>query len=392
MKREKTGEMVLNTKGGERVEAFVPYPLPPKPPLVVDGALRSKLDQTHLELGRLDGISTLLPDIGLFIYMYIRKEAVVSSQIEGTHSSLSDLLLFEMDGTPGVPLEDVREVSNYVAALNYGLQRLREGFPLCNRLLCEIHAKLLAKGRGAEKKPGEFRTSQNWIGGTRPGNARFVPPPPERMDECLGAFEKFLNGEPEQTPTLLKAALAHVQFETIHPFLDGNGRLGRLLVSLLLCHERMLGQPLLYPSLYFKQHRDTYYELLQQVRREGDWEVWVAFFADALQETARQAVATAKRLSEIVNEDRGRARGLKRQAGTTLRLLDVLVRQPVISVARARGVTGLAASSVSKGLAVMMEMGLVRELTGWKRNRVFSYGRYLDVLSEGTEPLEGKTP
>jgi Fic family protein len=377
----------VTSTAGEKVAAFIPYPLPPRPPLEIAGALREALDQAHLELGRLDGVSTLLPDVGLFLYMYIRKEAVLSSQIEGTQSSLSDLLLFEMDGLPGVPLDDAREVSSYVAAMEHGLKRLREGFPFCNRLICEIHGKLLAAGRGAEKQPGEFRTSQNWIGGTRPGNARFVPPPPDRLGECLGAFEKFLNDDPARTPTILKAALAHVQFETIHPFLDGNGRLGRLLITLLFCQEKVLGQPLLYVSLYFKQHRAAYYDLLQRVRQEGDWEAWVAFFADALRETARQAVSTAARLSEIVRADRVRVHGLKRRAGSGLRVLDVLVRTPVVTVAKASQATGLVPSSVSSVLAAMVEIGLVKELTGWKRNRLFCYDRYLKVLSEGTEPL-----
>lgn len=388
MKRDRTGEYVVTSgAGGEKVQTFVPDPLPPRPPLRVDDSLRDRLDQAHLEIGRLDGISSLLPDIGLFLYMYIRKEAVLSSQIEGTQSSLSDLLLFEMEGVPGVPVDDAREVSNYVAALEHGLKRLRAGFPLCNRLLCEIHGKLLAAGRGVQKQPGEFRTSQNWIGGSRPGNARFVPPPPGRMGECLGAFEKFLNGDPGHTPTLIKAALAHVQFETIHPFLDGNGRVGRLLIPLLLCHEKVLGQPLLYPSLYFKQHRDAYYDLLQRVRREGEWEDWVKFFAEAMQDTARQAVSTATRLSAIVRADRDRAQDVKRRAGSILRLLDVLARVPVVSVARASQETGIVPSSVSAALMKMAELGMVRELTGRRRNRLFCYGRYLDVLSEGTEPL-----
>ncbi|NCA82295.1 MAG: Fic family protein [Opitutae bacterium] len=388
MKRNRAGEYVVTSGAGEKVEAFVPDPLPPRPPVNVDDSLRDRLDQAHLEIGRLDGISSLLPDIGLFLYMYIRKEAVLSSQIEGTQSSLSDLLLFEMEGVPGVPMDDAREVSNYVAAMEHGLKRLREGFPLCNRLLCEIHGKLMGTGRGSQKQPGEFRTSQNWIGGSRPGNARFVPPPPDRMVACLGAFEKFLNGEPGHAPTLIKAALAHVQFETIHPFLDGNGRVGRLLIPLLLCHEKVLGQPLLYPSLYFKQHRDTYYDLLQRVRLEGEWEAWVEFFAEAMRDTARQAVSTATRLSAIVRADRDRAQGVKRRAGSILRLLDVMARVPIVSVARASRETGIVPSSVSAALKNMAELGMVRELTGWKRNRLFCYDRYLDVLSEGTEPLD----
>jgi len=292
-----------------------------------------------------------------------------------------------MEGAPGVPLDDVREVSNYVAAMEYGLQRLRKGFPLCNRLICEIHEKLLSKGRGADKQPGAFRTSQNWIGGTRPGTARFVPAPPGQLPECLTAFENFLNGQPDQTPTLLKAAMAHVQFETIHPFLDGNGRLGRLLITLLLCHEGVMREPLLYLSLYFKQHRQTYYDLLQQVRTEGDWEAWVDFFAVAMRDTAQQAVLTANRLTTIIREDRERIHSLKRLAGSALRVLDVMGRVPVVNVARISMETEIVPSSVSKVLKAMAELGLVKELTGQKRNRLFCYDRYLKVLSEGTEPL-----
>lgn len=387
MKREKTGEYVVTSTVGEKVQAFVPSPLPPIPPLEISPELRERLDQVHLEMGRLDGISTLLPDIGLFLYMYIRKEAVLSSQIEGTQSSLSDLLLFEMDAAPGVPVDDVREVSNYVAAMEHGLKRLREGFPLCNRLICEIHEKLLSKGRGEGKKPGEFRTSQNWIGGTRPGNARFVPPPPDRLADCLTDFEKFLNNDPERTPTIIKAALAHVQFETIHPFLDGNGRVGRLLITLIFCHEALLSQPLLYLSLFFKQNRQTYYDLLQQVRTDGDWEAWVLFFAEAMHETAKQAVLTARRLSDIVREDRDRLRDLGRISGSGYRLHEVLVKSPVINVQRASQATGIVKSSVSKAFKAMTEIGLLKEITGQKRNRLFCYDRYLKLLSEGTEPL-----
>lgn len=387
MKREKTGEYVVTSTVGEKVQVFVPSPLPPVPPLEISPELRECLDQAHLELGRLDGISTLLPDIGLFLYMYIRKEAVLSSQIEGTQSSLSDLLLFEMDAAPGVPVDDVREVSNYVTAMEHGLKRLREGFPLCNRLICEIHEKLLSKGRGAEKKPGEFRTSQNWIGGTRPGNARFVPPPPDRLADCLTDFEKFLNNDPERTSTIIKAALAHVQFETIHPFLDGNGRVGRLLITLIFCHEALLSQPLLYLSLFFKQNRQTYYDLLDQVRTDGDWEAWLLFFAEAMHETAKQAVLTARRLSDIVREDRDRLRDFGRLSGSGYRLHELLVKSPVINVQRASQATGIVQSSVSKAFKAMTEIGLLKEITGQKRNRLFCYDRYLKLLSEGTEPL-----
>lgn len=387
MKREKTGEYRVTSTVSERVQAFVPYDLPPVPPLDLSGRLRDNLDRAHLDIGRLDGVSSFLPDIELFLYTYIRKEAVLSSQIEGTQSSLSDLLLFEMDALPGVPINDVQEVSNYVAAMEHGLSRLRSGFPLCNRLICEIHGILLSKGRGAEKKPGEFRTSQNWIGGTRPGNAQFVPAPPDQLAGCMSAFEKFLNNDPVTTPTLIKAALSHVQFETIHPFLDGNGRLGRLLITLILCHEKILREPLLYVSLYFKQHRQTYYELLQKVRMDGDWESWVSFFLDAVEKTAAQAVSNANRLVGIIREDRQRVQTLGRLSGSALRILDVLARSPVITVSQAGKETGIAPSSVSAALKAMMKLNLVKELTGRRRNRLFCYERYLNVMAEGTEPI-----
>ncbi len=387
MAQRKTGEYLTISTAGESVRAFVPAPLPPNPALEVSNSLRDAIDQAHLELGRLDGITTILPDTSLFLYMYIRKEAVLSSQIEGTQSSLSDLLLFEMDGAPGVPLDDVREVSNYVAAMEYGLKRLRDGFPLCNRLICEIHGKLLSKGRGAGKKPGEFRTSQNWIGGTRPGNARFVPPPPERLAECLSSFEKFLNDDPERTPVLLKAAMAHVQFETMHPFLDGNGRLGRLLITLLLCHEKIISEPLLYLSLYFKQNRKAYYDLLQQVRLDGDWESWVAYFVDAVRETSRQAVSTANRLSEIVRKDRNTVQSMGRISGSSYRVFDLMAERPLLSIPVACYRTGLVPNTVTKVMGALRDAGIVKEITGRKRNRMFSYDCYMKVLAEGTEPL-----
>ena len=289
MRRGEIGSYEETSIGGERVRTFVPAPLPPKPVLVLESAA--------LALGRLDGVATLLPDETLFLYTYVRKEAVLSSQIEGTQSSLSDLLLFELDEALGAPLDDVIEVSNYVAALEHGLRRLREGFPLYNRLIREIHEVLLRRGRGSDKDPGEFRRSQNWIGGTRPGNATYVPPPRTAVSDCMTAFEHFLHAEEDGLPVLLRAGLARVQFETIHPFLDGNGRVGRLLITLLLCQAGVLRQPLLYLSLYFKQHRNTYYDLLNHVRHTGDWEAWLAFFLEGVKLTAEGAVSTAQRLS-----------------------------------------------------------------------------------------------
>jgi len=272
-KNPRLGTYVVKKFGEESFRAFVPPPLPPDPPVKLE-ALQRLLEEANQALGRLDGLASILPDPSLFIYLYVRKEAVLSSQIEGTQSSLSDLLLFESEEAPGVPIEDVQEVSNYVAAMNHGLRRLHEGFPLSLRLIREIHKVLLSRGRGSDKHPGEFRTSQNWIGGTRPGNAAFVPPPPEKIMECMGALETFLHHESRDLPVLIKAALAHVQFETIHPFLDGNGRLGRLLITFLLRVAGAIGEPILYLSLYFKTHRQQYYELLDRVRTAGDWEAW----------------------------------------------------------------------------------------------------------------------
>ena len=285
MQRGEIGRYETTNAGGEQVRAFVPVPLPPKPPVVLEGSMQRTLEAATLAIGRLDAVSTLLPDEALFLYSYARKEAVLSSQIEGTQSSLSDLLRFELEDVPGVPFEDVVEVSNCVAALEHGLRRLEEGFPLCNRLLRETHEVLLSRGRGSGQAPGEFRRSQNWIGGTRPGNAAFVPPPHTAVPDCMAALERFFHAG-DGLPVLIRAGLAHVQFETIHPFLDGNGRVGRLLITLLLCDGGVLRHPLLYLSLYLKQHRGDYYELLNHVRRTGDWEGWLAFFLEGVRATA----------------------------------------------------------------------------------------------------------
>jgi len=387
MKRDLQGQYVIVSEVGESVQAFVPSPLPPQPPIDWSLSLRESFQEAHLALGRLDSVSLLLPDTWLFLYMYVRKEALLSSQIEGTQSSLSDLLLFELDEAPGVPLDDVREVSNYVAALNHGLERIDEGFPVSSRLLREVHGVLLATGRGSDNTPGEFRHSQNWIGGTRPGNAVFVPPPKHAVVDCMSDLERFLHDEPEPTRTLLKAALAHVQFETIHPFLDGNGRLGRLLITLLLCSEELLKEPMLYLSLYFKRHRDRYYQLLNDVRLSGDWEAWLEFFAEAVTDTATQAVDTARRLVELDSEDRASINRLGRVAGSGLRVHRALMERPI---AVARGLTektGLTAPTVNTCLGHLEDLGIVRELTGQKRNRVYAYSRYIEIMSQGTEPL-----
>lgn len=330
-------------------------------------------------------MSTLLPDPQLFLYAYVRREAVLSSQIEGTQSSLSDLLLFELEEMPGVPFDDVAEVSNYVAALEHGMARLRSSFPLCNRLLREMHGLLMSRGRGSEKLPGEFRRSQNWIGGTRPGNAHFVPPPPQEVESCMGALEQFFNQIGDTTPVLVKAALVHVQFETIHPFLDGNGRLGRLLIALLLHQGGLLAQPLLYLSLYFKQHRLLYYELLDKVRVQGDWEAWVDFFLEGVAETAQGAVQTAQRLLALFQQDSRRIQAAGRGAANALRVLNALRSHPVSSLKLLHTETSMSFPTAGKVMQTLIQLGIARELTGQRRNRIFVYDGYLNILNEGSE-------
>jgi Fic family protein len=373
--------------GGEAFRPFVPRPLPPVPDLRPDVEISDLLEQANRALGRIDGLATLLPDRSLFLYFYVRKEAVLSSQIEGTQSSISELLLYENEGLQSQPFDDVREVSRYVSALDHGISRIRDGFPLSLRLVREIHAVLLADGRGSEKTPGEFRTSQNWVGGTRPGNALYVPPPPEEVISCMGALEKFLHDDPVRTPTLLKAALSHVQFETIHPFLDGNGRVGRLLITLILCAEGALSQPLLYLSLHLKENRQEYYDLLQRVRTEGDWEEWLRFFLRGVINTAEQATTTARQILDLFDRDRERIAGAPRTTGSLVRVHDLLRRRPLSSPAHLAEALHLSAPTVNTALSRLAELGIVREISGRKWGRLYAYGEYLDLLSKGTEPL-----
>ncbi|MEI6668247.1 MAG: Fic family protein [Acidobacteriota bacterium] len=381
-----SGSYVPVSTTGARARAFVPAPLPPRPPLAIDSPLRLQLDRSLLALGRLDSIATLLPNPDLFLYSYVRKEAVVSSQIEGTQSSLSDLLLFEIAAAPGVPFDDVVAVSNYVAALEHGLARIKEGFPLSNRLIREMHEVLMRRGRGSEKEPGEFRRIQNWLGGATPADAIFVPPPADRVPDCMDALERFLHDEPDSTPAVIKAALAHVQFETIHPFLDGNGRLGRLLVPLILHVDGVLERPLLYLSLYFKQRREEYYARLGRVRTEGDWEGWLMFFAAGVIEVAENAVATAKRLADLIQRDRERVRGVGRGAPTALQVHEALQREPVTTIPRLVERTRLSVPGATAALERLVALDMVREVTGRQRNRVYSYVSYVSLFSEGTEP------
>ena len=386
MKRSDTGRYVTSIAGSEEVRAFVPALLPPVPALELIGGVRNSLDQGLLALGRLDGAAGTLPDAHLLLYTYVRKEAVLSSQIEGTQSTLDDLLAHELGEAPGVPIGDVTEVSRYVEAMTHGLQRLRGGFPLSNRLLREMHEILLATGRGATMPPGEFRQSQNWIGGTRPGNAAFVPPPPQDVQHCMGELEKFLHSD---TPALVKAALAHLQFETIHPFLDGNGRIGRLLITLLLCHEGVLREPLLYSSLYFKQNRQRYYDELNGARESGDFERWLDFFATAIRVSAEQATTTGLRISAVFREDRNRVREMGRQAPTILLVQEALQAKPLATIATLTQSTGFTTPTVTQALGELQKLGIVRETTGRARGRIFAYVRYLDALnaeSEATTP------
>ena len=379
MKRGLQGRYQTVSTIGENVKAFIPNPLPPIPELEVTGVLRKKLDDAAFLLGKLDGASNLLPDVGLFLYMFIRKEAVLSSMIEGTQSSLSDLLLFELKERPGVPVDDVQEVSNYVDAMNHGLKRLNEGFPISLRLIREIHAKLLSNGRGSDRNPGEFRHSQNWIGGTRPGNAFFVPPPPEEAEKCMWKLEEFLHDE--SIPLLIKVALMHVQFETIHPFLDGNGRTGRLLITLLLCDGGMLKLPLLYLSYYFKSYRQYYYYLLNSTRENGDWERWLDFFLDAIIETAKESNSVIFKLHEQIQSDRKKIASLGRGGVSALAVHQAMLRHPIADIAKLKEMTGLVDATIGSALRRLLELDIIEETTGNRRNRLFCYSHYMDKLS-----------
>jgi Fic family protein len=379
------GQFLETSVAGETVRAFVPPPLPPNPPVEIMSLL-PKLSLAERALGRLDGITVLLPRQELFLYMYVRKEAVLSSQIEGTQSTLSDLLRFETEAQAGQPIDDIREVSNYVDAMMYGLERL-DKLPLSLRLIREMHERLMQGARGETKNPGEFRRSQNWIGGTRPGNAVYVPPPVNELERCLDEFERFLHENASRLPPLIKAGLIHVQFESIHPFLDGNGRIGRLLVTLYLCVNDVLRKPLLYLSLYLKTHRTTYYRLLQEVRERGAWEAWLEFFLDGIAETANQAFDAATRIVELFKRDRDLITGQSERAGSALRVHELLQQNPFTTSNALVARTGLTSPTINAALADLERLEIVQEITGRRRGRVFSYRAYLDILNEGTAPL-----
>lgn len=385
-RNQRLGTFVETSAGGERLRAYVPAPLPPIPPLELPQFM-STYERAVAAVGRLDGVTTILPSTPLFLYMYVRKEALLSSQIEGTQSSLSDLLLYENDEKPSVELDDVTEVSNYVAAIEHGVARIRGGFPLSLRLIREMHQIILRSGRGVTKQPGEFRRSQNWIGGTRPGNALFVPPPPNHLDDCLDAFERFLHTEDAGLPPLIRAGLAHVQFETIHPFLDGNGRLGRLLVTLILVEAGVLHEPILYLSLFLKSRRDDYYRLLQEVRQAGAWETWMEFFLTGVAETAEQAAETARELIAMFEAHRQQISTLGRSAPSALRVHEFMQARPVVTTQAVADGLNTSFPTASGALEKLVELGIIRETTGKQRGRIYAYSNYLALLDRGTEPL-----
>jgi Fic family protein len=383
----RAGAYLQAQSGSDGYWAFHPRPLPPDPPLRIGAGLQGLLDRANQGLGRLDGVTLLLPDPEHFIYAFVRKEAVLSSQIEGTQSSLSDLLLFEHAAAPGMMREDAEETANYIAAMNHGLHEIaRPGAPpLSSRLLREVHGILLQSGRGSQRAPGEFRRDQNWLGGSRPGAARFVPPPWPEVVPAMSALERFLHDEPEPTPVLVKAALAHVQFETIHPFLDGNGRVGRLLITLLLCSQGVMRRPLLYLSLYFKHHRDAYYDHLQRVRTEGAWEDWLRFFLEGVIEVADSTTDTTRRIVGMVERDRQAIHAFGRGAATAHRVHDLATHYVLVSPSWAAKRVGLSEPAVYAAIGRLEQAGILREVTGRRRGKLYAYDEYLATLNEGTE-------
>ena len=356
--------------------AFVPHGLPPV--LALDG-LYPLLDRANHALGGLNALGTLLPDTSLFIYTYVRKEAVLSSQIEGTQSSLSDLLLHESHKAPGVPTHDAAEVSNYIRALQYGLAQLKT-IPLSLRLIRGVHKKLMHRVRGNAAQPGELRTSQNWIGGARPSEARFVPPPPDKLNGCLDAFEKFLHDDGVSLPVLIKAALAHAQFETIHPFLDGNGRVGRMLITLILCAEGVLDKPHLYLSLYLKKHREDYYEHLQRTRVVGDWHAWVRFFLQGVVDTAQQAVTAAIKTNRLFDTHQNII--AQHSSGSILRVYRPFQKHVITDTTTiAKACREISYPTVLRSLQVLEGLGIIKSMPG-HRPKTFVYKKYLDILNE----------
>ncbi|MFQ6739100.1 MAG: Fic family protein [Alphaproteobacteria bacterium] len=386
MKRTLQGTLVNCSLSSEHYNAFVPNPLPPVPAINFQ-EISVLLEKANKALGELNGVIETTVDPSIINYMYVRKEAVVSSQIEGTQSTLDDLLKYESDQTQGVPVEDAAEVSSYVAALSHGLDRIQNGFPLSLRLIREIHKKLLQNSRGHTKMPGEFRTSQNWIGGTRPGNARFVPTPPDKLTQVLGDWEIFMNDDEDNIPVLLKAALMHVQFETIHPFLDGNGRTGRLLITLFLCVKGALKSPFLYLSLFFKKNRDLYYEMLSNVRKTGDWESWINFFLEGIVETSNDAKNTLIAIQKLFSEDKEKVAALGRAAKSGLLVFNEFQKKPLLNVSELVKRTDISKPTVISTLNKLIELGIISKQSEKKWGQTYTYSGYVKLLTPDSDPL-----
>lgn len=381
----RAGNLVQQQAGPDGFSAFMPTPLPPNPPVLLEGELARLHETAAFALGRLDGASAQL-DPERLLYMYVRKEAVLTSQIEGTQSTLSDLLEYENASAPGTPVDDVREVSRYVDALFYAIDKIKTGtLPLSLRLLKQAHSRLMSAGRGSTRAPGEFRRTQNWVGGTRPGNAIYVPPPPHEVMPALDNLERYLHDEFGSTPVLLKAGIAHAQFETIHPFLDGNGRIGRLLISLMLVVDGALAHPYFYISLYFKKHRSDYYDALHRVRTQGDWEGWLRFFLIGVEAVADEATQTAEALSNLFVSDRAKVESLGRAAPSALKVYDLMRRRILISAARAGEELGLTWPTVQAALKRLQELGIAHEVSGRRRNRLYQYTSQLQLLNRDTD-------
>lgn len=380
----RAGKLIVQQAGLDGFSAFIPTPLPPNPPLKYDDEIKILVEKANRALGRLDGATYMLPNPDLFLYMYVRKEAVLSSQIEGTQTSLAELLEYEGVSEDESAPDDVKEVSNYVSATSYGLDRLKE-LPLSLRLIREIHAILLKGTRGGHRSPGEFRTTQNWIGGTMPSNARFVPPPANEVLTCMGQLEKFLHDRKGSTPPLIKAGLAHAQFENIHPFLDGNGRVGRLLITFILCYDKIIEKPLLYLSLYFKQFRDEYYERLTAIRRDGDWEGWIKFYLQGIYDISQQATKAAKLIMDLQSKDRVLVNTLGKASPTAFRLLDLLFEYPVISSPSVSKKLELSPPAARRAINNLEQLGILKEISGKKRDRLYAYDAYVEIIREGTE-------
>jgi len=380
--QRKTGDFRISSAGDEVIRAFVPAPLPPEdPPLAMDRSLVEELSAAMKALASLNVAAEMVPNSDWFLYGFVRKEALITSEIEGTQATLQDVLTFEAGEKPERP-DDVREVCNYIAALNYARRELARprGLPLATRLLCESHKRLMKGARGADKEPGEIRRSQNWIGGTRPGNARFVPPPPEYVRDALGSLEKWIHSS-DPLPPLVRAGLAHVQFETIHPFLDGNGRIGRLLIALLMEHWNLLQAPLLYLSVAFKRHQTEYYQRLTAVRTEGDWEGWTRYFLSCVTETANDGVAAARKLWARVNVDRLKLSSHRVATVPAIRLLEKLPANPMLTLPRAIQLLRTTKPTAIRAINALQHVGILDETTGRRRDRIYSYREYLRILT-----------